>query len=129
MLGSVGVAEPWENWSYENHGDFLPQKGSDFPLNSVDARMHTMIYRNNKLWAVHHIYLPADDPVRTSIQWWQLDTEGVILERGRIDDPDNGMSFAYPSIAVNVNGTATIAFPIENDAAPDSVFSNAAKQI
>ena len=59
LLGSVGVAEPWENWSYENHGDFLPQKGSNFTLNSVDARMHTMIYRNNKLWAVHHIYLPV----------------------------------------------------------------------
>ncbi|MEJ2596525.1 MAG: PKD domain-containing protein, partial [bacterium] len=103
LLGSIGVPEPWENWSYENHGDFLPQKGSPNKLNSVDARMHTMIYRNEKLWAVHHIYLPADEPERTSIQWWQLDTDGTLLERGRIDDPDGGMSFAYPSIAVNAN--------------------------
>jgi PKD repeat protein len=103
LLGSVGVPEPWENWSYEYHGDFLPQLGSDQPLNSVDARMHTMISRNNKLWAVHHIYLPANDPERCAIQWWCFDTTGVILERDRIDDPDNGYSFAFPSIAVNAN--------------------------
>lgn len=103
LKGSIGIPEPWENWSYENHGDFLPQMGSSEKLNSVDARMHTMINRNNKLWAVHHIYLPADDPQRTSIQWWNLDTNGVILERGRIDDPINEFSFAYPSIAVNAN--------------------------
>ncbi len=102
MLGAAGVPEPWENWSYEYHGDFLPQLGSE-TLNSVDARMHTMITRNNKLWAVHHIYLPADDPERCAVQWWCFDTTGVILERDRIDDPDNGFSFAYPSIAVNAN--------------------------
>lgn len=103
ILGSVGIPEPWENWSYEYHGDFLPQLGSEHLLNSVDARMHTMIARNNKLWAVHHIYLPADDPERVAIQWWCFDTTGVILERDRIDDPENGHSFAYPSIAVNSN--------------------------
>jgi len=103
LLGSVGVPEPWENWSYEYHPDFLPQLDSDEKLNSVDARMHTMINRNDELWAVHHIYLPADNPERVAIQWWHLDTIGTILERGRIDDPDNGFSFAYPSIAVNAN--------------------------
>ena len=103
LLGSVGVPEPWENWSYEYHPDFLPQMGSDEKLNSVDARMHTMINRNNKLWAVHHIYLPADDPERCAIQWWSFDTTGAILERGRIDEPAEGLSFAYPSIAVNAH--------------------------
>ncbi len=103
LKGSVGVPAPWENWSYENHGDFLPQKDSEYPLNSVDARMQAMICRNGKLWAVHHIYLPADAPERTSIQWWQLDTSGVLLERGRIDDPDGGMSFAFPGLAVNAH--------------------------
>ena len=101
LMGSVGVPEPWENWSYENHGDFLPQLGSSEKLNSVDARMHTMIFRNDKLWAVHHIYLPADDPEYCAVQWWNFDTTGVILERGRIEDPD--AFFAFPSIAVNAN--------------------------
>ncbi len=103
LEGSIGIPEPWENWSYENHGDFLPQLGSSEKLNSVDARMHTMIFRNNKLWAVHHIYLPADDPQYTAIQWWNLDTNGVILERGRIEDESQEYSYAFPSIAVNAN--------------------------
>ncbi|HEY9116099.1 MAG TPA: PKD domain-containing protein [Bacteroidales bacterium] len=103
MLGSVGIPEPWENWSYNEGGDFLPQLGSIEKLNSIDARMHTLIVRINKLWAVHHIYLPADDPQRCAIQWWNLDTVGTILERGRIDDPDGGFSYAFGSIAVNSN--------------------------
>ena len=101
LKGSIGIPEPWENWSYENHGDFLPQLGSSEMLNSIDARMQTMIYRNNKLWAVHHIYLPADDPTHTAIQWINLNTEGVILDRGRIEDSNQDVSFAFPSIAVN----------------------------
>ncbi|MCF6171085.1 MAG: PKD domain-containing protein [Bacteroidales bacterium] len=103
LKGSIGIPDPWENWSYENHGDFLPQLGSSEKLNSVDARMHTMIFRNNKLWAVHHIYLPANNPQRCAIQWWELDTAGVVLERGRIEDTSNTVSFAFPGIAVNAN--------------------------
>ncbi len=103
LKGSIGVPDPWENWSYENHGDFLPQLGSSEKINSVDARMHTMVFRNNKLWAVHHVYLPADLPERCAIQWWQLDTAGTVLERGRIEDTTNTVSFAFPSIAVNAN--------------------------
>lgn len=103
LKGSIGIPEPWENWSYENHGDFLPQLGSSEKLNSVDARMHTMIHRNDKLWAVHHVYLPAANPQRCAIQWWNIDTSGVILQRGTIEDTSNEFSFAYPSIAVNAN--------------------------
>ncbi len=122
LKGSIGIPEPWENWSYENHNDFLPQMGSSEKLNSVDARMHTMIYRNNKLWAVHHIYLPADNPQRCAIQWWKLDTAGIILERGRIEDTSNASSFAYPSIAVNANEDVFIGHGIFSD----SLYAGAA---
>ncbi len=115
LQGSIGIPEPWENWSYENHDDFLPQLGSSEKLNSVDARMHTMINRNNKLWAVHHIYIPADNPQRCAVQWWHIDTSGVILERGRIDDPTNEYSFAYPSIAVNANEDVFIGHGVFSD--------------
>lgn len=115
LKGSIGISEPWENWSYENHGDFLPQLGTSEKLNSVDARMHTMINRNNKLWAVHHIYIPADDPQRCAVQWWHLDTSGVIIERGRIDDPTNEFSFAFPSIAVNANEDVFIGHGVYSD--------------
>lgn len=121
LEGSIGIVEPWENWSYENHGDFLPQMGSSEKLNSVDARMHTMIFRNDKLWAVHHIYLPADNPQYTAIQWWNLDTNGVILERGRIEDENQEFSYAFPSIAVNANEDVLIGHGVFSE----SIYASA----
>jgi len=100
--GAIGVPEPWENYA-GNYGNFLPQLGSSELINSVDSRMETVIYRNNKIWAVHHIFLPVNNPQRTAVQWWELDTDGTILQRGRIDDPTNVFSYAFPTIAVNAN--------------------------
>ncbi len=100
MVGSIGTPNPWAG-NAGNNGDFLPQIGSSELINSVDHRMENVIFRNNKIWAVHHIFLPANSPQRTAVQWWQLDTEGTILQRGRIDDPTNVMSYAFPTIAVN----------------------------
>lgn len=97
--GYIGVSDPWENGA----GEFLPQMGSSENINSVDARMETVIYRNNKIWAVHHIFLPVNNPQRAAVQWWELDTNGTILQRGRVEDPTNEYSFAFSSIAVNEN--------------------------
>jgi len=97
--GYISVSDPWGDWA----GEFLPQAGSSENINSVDSRMETVIYRNNKLWAVHHVFLPADNPQRAAVQWWELDTAGVVLQRGRIEDPTNEFSFAFASIAVNAN--------------------------
>jgi PKD repeat protein len=98
--GSIGVPDPWNTWA-GNSGNFLPQKGSSALLNSVDSRIVNVVYRNGKLWTTHHIFLPAGNPKRCAVQWWELDTTGVIIERGRIDDTSNNYSFAFPSIAVN----------------------------
>ncbi len=98
--GRIKVSDPWANWA-GNAGNFLPQAGSQAKINSVDTRMVNTIYRNGKIWAVHHIFLPANNPHRTAVQWWVLDTSGVVLERGRIEDPSNEYHFAFPSIAVN----------------------------
>ena len=98
--GAIGVQDPWDTWA-GNNGNFLPQKGSEALINSVDARMVNIVYRNGKLWAVHHVFLPAGNPQRCAVQWWVIDTTGVVLERGRIEDTTNQYSFAFPSIAVN----------------------------
>jgi len=98
--GAIGVPDPWDSY-VGNAGNFLPQKGSSALINAVDARIVNVVYRNGKIWAVHHIFLPANNPQRVAVQWWQLDTTGVILERGRIEDTTNLYSFAFPSIAVN----------------------------
>lgn len=100
--GDIGIPEPWSGWAGD-YGNFLPQLGSTELINSVDSRMETVIFRNNKLWAVHHVFLPANNPLRCAVQWWEIDTDGVILEHGRIEDPTNNFSFAFPSIAVNAN--------------------------
>lgn len=97
--GAIGIPKPWNN----GQGDFLPQLGSTHKINSVDSRMENVIYRNGKLWAVHHVFLPANNPQRCAIQWWELDTNGVVLNYGRIEDTTNLFSFAFPTIAVNAN--------------------------
>ncbi len=100
-LGLIEIADPWSNGSYSGGGNFAPQLGSDEKINTVDARMENMIYRNGKLWCVHHIYLPVENPTRCAVQWFELGLDGTILQRGRVDDPDGNMFYAFASIAVN----------------------------
>lgn len=100
--GAIGVPEPWAGGAGQN-GDFLPQLGSSEKLNAVDSRMENLVFRNDKLWAVHHIFLPANNPQRTAVQWWELALDGTVLQRGRIEDTTNLFSFAFPTIAVNAN--------------------------
>lgn len=106
--GAIGIPEPWDG----GQGDFLPQLGSPQKINSVDSRMEDVIYRNGKLWAVHHVFLPANNPQRCAIQWWELDTAGVVLNYGRIQDSSNLFSFAFPTIAVNANEDVMIGHDV-----------------
>jgi PKD repeat protein len=110
-IGLSGVPEPWSNSSQVSAGNFAPQLDSDERINTVDARMENMVYRNGKLWAAHHVYLPAgNNPQRSAIQWWNLSTDGEVLQWGRVDDPDGGMFFAFASIAVNAMEDVLIGF-------------------
>ncbi|MFU8844614.1 MAG: T9SS type A sorting domain-containing protein, partial [Bacteroidales bacterium] len=92
------------------NGDFAPQLGSDHKFNTVDARFQYMIFRNNKLWCTQHIYLPADNPTRSSVQWWQLTPAGEILQRGRVDDETGYQFCAFTSIAVNAREDVMIGY-------------------
>lgn len=110
-IGSAGVPEPWANGSYVSGGNFAPQLGSNEKINTVDARMENMIYRNGKLWTTHHVYLPAgDNPQRSAVQWWNLSLEGEVLQWGRVDDPTGEMFFAFATIAVNAKEDVLIGF-------------------
>jgi PKD repeat protein len=109
-IGYIEVPDPWEDWSYFNNGDFAPQLGSDQKFNTVDARFQYMIFRNNKLWCTQHIYLPADNPTRSSVQWWQLTPTGEILQRGRVDDATGYNFCAFTSIAVNAMEDVMIGY-------------------
>lgn len=109
--GAIGIPDTWANGAGD-YGNFLPQLGSSELINSVDSRMENVIYRNGKLWAVHHVFIPANNPQRSAIQWWNIDTDGIILERGRIEDPTNMFSFAFPTIAVNSLEDVFIGFNV-----------------
>ena len=110
-LGTIGVPEPWSNGSYANGGNFAPQLGTDLKINTVDARMENMIFRNGKVWATHHVYLPANNPNRCSVQWWEIDPFNVSLNQwGRVDDPTGEMYYAFATIAVNAKEDVLIGY-------------------
>lgn len=100
VLGNIGTPNPWAGYAGVN-GDFLPQLGSPALINAVDHRMQNVVLRNGKLWAVHHVFLPANNPQRTAVQWWNVSKQGQIIQRGRIDDPSGLMHYAFPTVAVN----------------------------
>src|SRR5438552_11369426 len=91
-------------------GPDAPQLGLAQPIETGDRRMQSCSYRNASLWCVHHIFLPAANPIRTAVQWWQLTTAGAIQQRGRIDDASGATFYAYPSIAVNANNDVLIGY-------------------
>jgi hypothetical protein len=109
-IGVIEIADPWGNGSYANGGNFAPQLGSDEKINTVDARMENMVYRHGKLWCTHHIYLPADDPTRCSVQWFELALDGTILQRGRVDDANGNRCYAFATIAVNANEDIMVGY-------------------
>jgi PKD repeat protein len=109
-LGLIEIPEPWSNGAYSNAGNFLPQLGSEEKINSVDARLENLVYRHGKLWTTHHVFLPAGNPSRTAVQWFELNTAGEVQQWGRIDDPDGNMFFAFATIAVNAKEDIMVGF-------------------
>src|SRR5882762_4182047 len=91
-------------------GPDAPQLGPAPLIETGDRRMQSCSYRNAFLWCVHHIFLPAANPARTAVQWWQLTTGGAIQQRGRIDDSSGATFYLYPSIAVNANSDVLIGY-------------------
>lgn len=95
-----------------NNGNIAPQLGQpDVPvINTVDSRLSQVFYRNGSLWCAHTIFLPANNPTRAAVQWWQLGTNGNVLQNGRLDDSSGVTMYAFPSIAVNRFGDALIGY-------------------
>lgn len=102
VLEPVATLEAPAAWHTKipDPGNFAPQLGKSEKINLQDSSMQNVVYRNGFLWCVHHIFLPAQNPTRSSIQWWQLTTNRIV-QHGLIDDPNGVLYFGYPSIAVN----------------------------
>ena len=74
--------------------------------------MHALVKRNGKLWAAHHVFLPegVTNVNRTAIQWWNLQTNAAIIQRGYIQDTNAVKQYTIPSLAVNKQGDVLIVY-------------------
>ncbi len=111
-IGYPARNSPWQT-GIDERPDFGPQLGSTAKVQTNDARIQNVIYRNGSLWTTHSAYLPAGTPDRTVIQWWQINpaTAGVI-QFARIDGSINTPTwfYAFPSIAVNARNDVLIGY-------------------
>lgn len=99
-------------WDESAPGDFAPQAGAA-PIDTGTAGTTNVVYRNGNLWTAHTVFLPSGgSPNRASAQWWELGTDGTVLQNGLIDNPDGSVFRAYPSIAVNKNDDALVGYSL-----------------
>jgi hypothetical protein len=112
LSGTIGFPTSSDNWSYNGNSgsDFMKQSVITNQLDGGDDRITNLTFRNNKLWCAHTVFLPYGTPTRSSIMWWQIDTNANPLQNGIIDDPATPSFFAYPSITVNANDDALLGF-------------------
>lgn len=99
----------WSSGAGTN-GNFNPQLGSTNLINAGDHRMRQVVVRDGRIWATHAIFLPTNNPNRSSVQYWELDTLGNIIQRGLIDDPTGARHYNYPSIAINNKNDVLIGY-------------------
>src|SRR4029077_15971408 len=91
--------------------NFGPQLNGFTGVDTGDARIGNVIYRNGAVWTTHPVFLPCcGSPNRSSVQWWQVDTVGNIVQRGLLDNPDGSFFRSYPSIAVNKDNDALLGY-------------------
>ncbi len=96
----ISTPNPWASTG-NNNTNFAPQLGTIKTIAANDHRMRQVVVRNGKIYAVHTVYLPATGATRSSVQWWQFDSTGAVVQRSRVDDPTGKKFYAFPSIAVN----------------------------
>jgi hypothetical protein len=116
----VPIAFPAQGSWTDNPGDvdFAPQRAGppgcvaacnpNCKIRTNDSRIQNVVYRNGMLWATHTVVLSA--PARASVQWWQLQTDGTITQRGLVDDSTGARFFAFPSITVNKNDDVLLGY-------------------
>jgi hypothetical protein len=114
LRGPVGAPELLTNLPFASssrtwtnvYGDFeadnfAPQLGTSQKLHTFDSRFASAVYRNGSIWCTHTVFLPAIDPTRSAIQWWQIRTNGTVVQFGRIGGVNDTNFYAFPSIGVN----------------------------
>ncbi|MBV6457142.1 MAG: hypothetical protein HONBIEJF_00249 [Fimbriimonadaceae bacterium] len=97
--------------SYGPPGD-MPQQGSSSRVESFDARLWSTKWRNNHLWATHHV-----NSSRTVGRWYQIDLNGwptsgnnpILVQSGNAD-PGGSIWITFPAIAVDDANNMAVAY-------------------
>ncbi len=93
----------WGGNSGITNNNSSPQLTETRRINSGDHRLCNSVLVNGKLWTAHHVFFGTGNvsTVRAAIQWWQIATNGTVLQNALIDDGVPEVHRTYPSIAVN----------------------------
>ncbi len=105
--------QPWKNTPglvEPNFVDSAPQSNSTAKISNNDSRILNVVYRNGSLWAAQTVFLPYTNATRSAVQWWEIATNGLVRQAGRIDDSSGVNFYAFPSISVNKFGDALIGY-------------------
>jgi len=105
-LAPIAFPRTTDRWSEElQTGDTYlnlgTQEGAGTGIDVGNSEIRSVVIRNGFIWCVQSIFLPANDPTRSAVQWWQLALDGTVISRGRLDDPSGKTIYAFPSLAVN----------------------------
>jgi hypothetical protein len=104
------VGDPWAETG-SSFGDFAPQRGIWYKVDTGDSRLQNCVFRNATIWCAHTVFLPAESPTRAAVQWFQVDPSASrVVQRGRIDDPHSIEFYAFPSITVNKSNDALVGY-------------------
>ncbi len=85
------------------------QLGTPQVIDIREKSLDNVIYRNGTLWTVHNMF-PSDTSDRSDIQFWNITTNGQVLQFGRVDDPTGLKRYGFPSIAVNKSNDVLIGY-------------------
>ncbi|MFM1769085.1 MAG: hypothetical protein RJA22_1614 [Verrucomicrobiota bacterium] len=104
----------WDSYGL-NDDNFAPQAGTTNRIYLGDSRIGNVVYRvspdANTLFLAQTVFVPpGGQPTRAAVQWWEITLNGVVIQRGRIEDTATGRHFAYPSIAVNRRNDVLIGY-------------------
>lgn len=114
-LSSVGFPSGSVHWAYSDTSPSssmgnAPQAGTSQLIATNDADPTQAVYRNGAIWTAQTVFLPANDPTRTSVLWWQVNTSAQVLQQGLVDDPSGETFYAYPSISVNKDDDVLVGY-------------------
>jgi hypothetical protein len=131
LVGGAPRTNPLGAFGSPGGGDVLPQQGG-LAISGGDARIGSAVFRNGHLYYAQTIGLPpslAGFPLRTAVQWVELDTNGAFVQGGRIEDAralpwNGGHSYAFGSLAVNERNDILVGFSeFESDDFADAAYA------